>query len=187
MHSSVFQPCRREPPTCAFGRSRSVATMAINRMTVMKQRLHKIMRPITRRATLRIGLSAAMSGLFPGWKTNARTPISDELRARFLRWSRTATGFADLRADAARVCMELLLRSGISPEKLSNLEPDSYGGTPIEKQLLEAWYTGVSKLDGLPEVRSYQTTLMWHAAGLNPPPGTCGGDPGRWASAPSNI
>lgn len=83
--------------------------------------------------------------------------------------------------------MELLLRSGIDPEQLSKLEPDAYGGTPIEKQLLAAWYTGVFKVDGLPDVRSYQTTLMWPAIGLNPPPGTCGGDPGRWASAPSNI
>lgn len=83
--------------------------------------------------------------------------------------------------------MELLLRSGIGVEQLSGLEPDSYGGTPIEKQLLQAWYTGVFKIDGLPQARSYRTTLMWRAAGLNPPPGSCGGDPGRWASAPSDI
>jgi hypothetical protein len=154
---------------------------------VMKRRFHAVMWPITRRATLRIGLSAAVSGLFPGWKTKARTPVSDELQARFLGWSRTATGFADLPADAARVCTELLLRSGIDPEQLARLEPDSYGATPIEKQLLAAWYTGVFKVDGLPDERSYQTTLMWPAIGLNPPPGTCDGDPGRWASAPSDI
>lgn len=83
--------------------------------------------------------------------------------------------------------MELLLRSGISLEQLSRLEPGSYGGTPIEKQLLQAWYTGVFKIDGLLQTRSYRTTLMWQAGGLNPPPGSCGGDPGRWASAPSDI
>ena len=158
-----------------------------HRMMVIKQRFHKIMWPITRRATLRIGLSAALSGLFPDWETAAQAPVSDELHARFLRWSRTATGFPDLPADAARTCMELLLQSGISPERLGTLEPDSYAATPIERRLLEAWYTGVFKTDGLPDVRSYRTTLMWQAAGLNPPPGTCGGGPSGWASAPSNI
>jgi hypothetical protein len=142
---------------------------------------------MTRRATLRISLSAAIGALLPGRKASAQTRISDELQVRFLRWSRTATGFADLTTDAARACLELLLRSGISPETLSKLAPDAYGGTPIEKQLLEAWYTGVFKLDGLPGVRSYATTLMWRAAGIDPPPGTCNGGPERWASAPSNI
>jgi hypothetical protein len=151
----------------------------------MRRRLH--MWPLTRRATLRMSLSAAIGGLFPSWKASAQTRISDELQARFLRWSRTATGSADLTPDAARACMELVLRSGISPQTLSNLAPDSYRGTPIEKQLLEAWYTGIFKLDGLPDVRSYRTTLMWRAAGIDPPPGTCDGGPERWASAPSNI
>jgi hypothetical protein len=151
----------------------------------MKRRFH--VWPMTRRATLRISLSAAIGALLPGRKASAQTRISDELQVRFLRWSRTATGFADLTTDAARACLELLLRSGISPETLSKLAPDAYGGTPIEKQLLEAWYTGVFKLDGLPGVRSYATTLMWRAAGIDPPPGTCNGGPERWASAPSNI
>jgi hypothetical protein len=151
----------------------------------MKRRFH--VWPITRRATLRISLSAAISALFPAWKASAQSRISDELQARFLGWSRTATGFADLPPDTARACLELLVRSGISAEALSGLAPDAYGGTPIEKQLLEACYTGIFKLDGLPGVRSYATTLMWRAAGIDPPPGTCDGGPERWASAPSNI
>jgi hypothetical protein len=109
------------------------------------------------------------------------------LLARFLQWSRTATGFADLTPDAARACLELVLRSGIGAETLSKLAPNAYGGTPIERQLLEAWYTGVFKLDGSRDVRSYATTLMWRAAGIDPPPGTCDGGPERWASAPSNL
>ena len=151
----------------------------------MKRRLH--IWPLTRRATLRISLSAAITALFPSWNASAQTRISDELQARFLGWSRTATGFADLPPDTARACLELILRSGISPEALSNLAPDAYGGTPIERQLLEAWYTGIFKLDGLPGVRNYATTLMWRAAGIDPPPGTCDGGPERWASAPSKI
>jgi len=145
------------------------------------------MSPITRRAMLRMSLSAAISGFLPGWKTSAQPGISDELHARFLQWSRTATGFADLTPDTARACLELLLRSGISPQALSNLAPDAHGGTPIEKQLLEAWYTGIFRLDGLPGVRSSATALMWRAAGIGPPPGTCNGGPERWASVPSNI
>jgi hypothetical protein len=142
---------------------------------------------LTRRATLRMSLSAAIGGFLPSWKTSAQPRISDELQARFLGWSRTATGFADLPPDAVRACMQLALRSGIGPEALSHLAPDAYGGTPIEKQLLEAWYTGIFKLDALPGVRSYATTLMWRAAGIDPPPGTCDGGPERWASAPSNL
>jgi D-sorbitol dehydrogenase-like protein len=143
--------------------------------------------PLTRRATLRISLSAAMSSLLPGWKARAQTPVPDDLHARFLGWSRTATGLADLPPDAARAYMELVLRSGVSPQALSHLAPDAYGGTPIEKQLLAAWYSGVFKLDGSAGVRSYATTLMWRAAGIDPPPSTCDGGPERWASAPSKI
>jgi Membrane bound FAD containing D-sorbitol dehydrogenase len=83
--------------------------------------------------------------------------------------------------------MELLLRSGITPENLSDLEPDTYRATPFEKGLLEAWYTGVFKLDGLSEIRSFETTLMWRAAGVDPPPSICLGGPESWASAPSNL
>jgi hypothetical protein len=151
----------------------------------MRRRFH--MWPITRRATLRISLSAAICALFPTWKASAQSRISDELQARFLQWSRTATGFADLPPDTARACLELVLRSGIGAEALSKLAPNAYGGTPIERQLLEAWYTGVFKLDGSRDVRSYATTLMWRAAGIDPPPGTCDGGPERWASAPSNL
>jgi hypothetical protein len=151
----------------------------------MKRRFH--VWPLTRRATLRISISAAICGLFPSWKASAQARISDELQARFLQWSRTATGFADLTPDTARACLELVLRSGISAETLSKLAPDAYGGTPIERQLLEAWYTGIFKLDGSRDVRSYATTLMWRAAGIDPPPGTCDGGPERWAFAPSNL
>jgi D-sorbitol dehydrogenase-like protein len=151
----------------------------------MKRPFH--MWPLTRRATLRISISAAICGLFPSWKASAQARISEELQARFLGWSRTATGFADLPPDTARACLELVLRSGIGPEALAKLAPYAYGGTPIEKQLLEAWYTGIFKLDGSRDVRSYTTTLMWRAAGIDPPPGTCDGGPERWASAPSNL
>ncbi len=143
-----------------------------------------LMWPITRRATLRMSLFSAISGFLPSWKISAQPGTSNELQARFLQWSRTATGFADLTPDTARACLELLLRSGISPQALFNLAPDAYGGTPIEKQLLEAWYTGIFTLHGLPGVRSYATTLMWRAAGIDPPPSTCNGGPERWASAP---
>src|SRR5262245_39122017 len=113
----------------------------------MKRRLH--IWPLTRRATLRISLSAAITALFPSWNASAQTRISDELQARFLGWSRTATGFADLPPDTARACLGLLLRSGVSTETLSNLAPDAYGGTPIERQLHEAWYTGMKQARSL--------------------------------------
>jgi Membrane bound FAD containing D-sorbitol dehydrogenase len=98
-----------------------------------------------------------------------------------------ATGFTDLPAGTARTCLERSLRSGITPDNLSDLDPGAYRGTPLEKRLLEAWYIGLFKLDGSSEIRSYDTTLMWRAAGIDPPPTTCNGGPARWASAPSNI
>ena len=157
-------------------------------MVIMKHHFPKIMPSITRRATFGFGLSAVIAGLFPAhWTASAQTRVPDELHDRFLRWSRIATGFADLPVSTARACMDLVLRSGITPENLSDLEPGAYRGTPIEKRLLESWYMGVFKMDGLTEVRSYETTLMWQAAGLDPPPSTCDSGPERWASAPSNI
>ena len=60
------------------------------------------------------------------------------------------------------------LRSGITPASLSALEPDAYRGTTFEKRLLDAWYTGLFNLDGLSDVRSFDTTLMWRVAGWIP-------------------
>ena len=156
-------------------------------MTIMQPPPHKFIAHPTRRATVSLGLSAAIFSLSPIARMSAQTRTPGELHARFLRWSRTATGFADLPADAARTCMQLLLRSGITPASLSTLEPDAYRGTAIEKRLLDAWYTGLFKLDGLSEVRSFDTTLMWRVAGVDPSPGLCRGGPESWASAPSNI
>jgi hypothetical protein len=156
-------------------------------MTITKRQFDELLYPITRRATLGVALSAAISGLAPIWRAGAQTRTLDEMQARFLQWSRTATGFADLPTDAARTCMELLLRSGLTPENLSDLESGAYRGTPLEKRVLEAWYTGVFKIDGSSEVRSYETTLMWRVAGLDPPPSICNSGPESWASAPSKI
>ena len=79
------------------------------------------------------------------------------------------------------------MRSGITPASLSALEPDTYRGTAFEKRLLDAWYTGLFNLNGLSDVRSFDTTLMWRVAGVVPSPGTCRGGPESWASAPSNL
>jgi hypothetical protein len=143
--------------------------------------------PPTRRTTIGLGVAAAIASAVPDWRVSAQGGIADDLHARFLRWSRTATGFADLSAGAARTFMEFAFRSGIPPESLSGLAPDEYRGTTTEKLLLEAWYTGAFRTAGSPGVRSYETTLMWSAAGIDPRPGICGDGPQRWASAPSNI
>ncbi len=142
---------------------------------------------ITRRAALGLSLTVALTGLFPPWRASAQSRITDEFHDRLLRWSRTVTGFADLPASTARAFMELAIRSGITLADLSELEPDQYRGAPIEKRLLEAWYTGVLRTDGFSEARNYEATLMWRAAGIEPSPSTCHSGPERWASAPSNI
>jgi hypothetical protein len=142
---------------------------------------------LNRRAALGFGVTAALTGLLPCWRAIAQNRIPDELQARFLRWSRMATGFADLPADTARAFMDQTLRSGVTVESLSDLDPGAYQGTALEKRLLEAWYSGIFKIDGASEIRSYETTLMWRAAGIDPSPTTCDGGPQRWASAPSNI
>ena len=137
---------------------------------------------------LAVCLTAAMTGLFPRWTGIALRPrVPEELQLRLLRWSRMATGFTDLPAGSARTCLEWALRSGFTADQLAGLDPEAYRGTPLEKRLLEAWYTGVFKIGGSSEMRSYDTTLMWRAAGIDPPPTSCGGTPDRWASAPSNI
>jgi hypothetical protein len=98
---------------------------------IMQSPAHRFIGHVTRRATVGLGLSAVISSLAPIGRTRAQTSTPDDLQVRFLRWSRTATGFADLPADVARACMELLLRSGVTPASLSALEPDAYRGTAL--------------------------------------------------------
>jgi hypothetical protein len=142
---------------------------------------------LNRRTAMGIGLAAAMAGLSPPLTARAQSGVPDALQRRFLDWSRMATGFTELPAGTARTCLEWTLRSGVTVEDLSRLDPGTYRGTPLERRLLEAWYTGLFRIGGMSEMRSYDTTLMWQAAGIDPPPTSCGGTPDRWASAPSNI
>jgi hypothetical protein len=128
-----------------------------------------------------------IAGLLPHWVAQAQGVVPDALEQRFLAWSRMATGFTDLPVSTARTCLEWVLRSGITAEDVSSLDPAVYRGTSLEKRLLEAWYTGLFRVGGSSEKRNYDTTLMWQAAGIDPPPTSCGGTPDRWASTPSNI
>src|ERR1700720_2484583 len=136
--------------------------------------MHKLVKPFTRRVALGFGLSTAISCLAPICRASAQTGTPDDLQLKFLRWSRTATGFTDLPASAARACIKMLLQCGITAESLFDLEPDLYRGTPLEKRLLEAWYTGVFSLTELSQIRNFETTLMWRAARLEPPPSRYG-------------
>jgi hypothetical protein len=43
----------------------------------------------------------------------------------------------------------MLLQCGITTESLFDHDPDFYRGTPLEKRLLEAWYTSVFSLTEL--------------------------------------
>lgn len=140
----------------------------------------------SRRTALRMGATAAAAGILTRWPAGAQGVVPEDVQAQFLNWSRTATGFADLSNRVARDFVVQALRSGITAADFSGLDPKTYRGTAIEKRLLEAWYTGVLRIDGA-DRRNYDTTLMWPAAGIDPSPTTCDGGPQRWASAPSNI
>lgn len=150
-----------------------------------KRRPTKILAP-SRRTVLSIGATVAVAGILTRWPAGAQGVVPEDVQAQFLSWSRTATGFADLYDRAARDFTVQALRSGITVADLSGLDPKTYRGTAIERRLLEAWYTGVFRIDGA-DRRNYDTTLMWPAAGIDPSPTTCDGGPQRWASAPSNI
>jgi hypothetical protein len=142
---------------------------------------------LNRRKALGAGLVTVLGGLLPLRPARAEGSLTDAQQRRFLDWSRRATGLADLPVGTARVFLAEALRSGVTAGELSRLDPRAYRGTPLERRLLDAWYTGLFKIDGSSEIRSYATTLMWQAAGIDPPPASCGGTPDRWASAPSNI
>jgi len=141
---------------------------------------------LNRRTALGAGLTAVIAGLLPYRTACAQSLPPEALQRRFLNWSRVATGFPDLPAGTARICLEWVLRSGVTVGDLSGLDPGTYRGTPLERRLLDAWYTGLFAIGASSEMRSYDTTLMWQAAGIDPPPTSCG-TPDRWASVPSNI
>ena len=88
------------------------------------------MHPVTRRATVGFGACAAIFRLLPICNLSAQIAVSDELHSRVLSWSRTATGFADIPAAAARSFVALSLRAGVTHDQLAALDPGSYRGTP---------------------------------------------------------
>jgi hypothetical protein len=122
---------------------------------------------VSRRWVLIAGLSASALIVGRSPETSASL-LAEDLQARFLQWSRVATGFAELDASVARVW---------------TLDPTVYRGTDLEKRLLDTWYTGVFAPDASPGVRHDETTLMWRAAGIEPP-GQCHGGPDAWTTEP---
>lgn len=134
---------------------------------------------------LQFGLSTAAFALGSVWRAYANSVAPDDLRDRFLLWSRMATGFAELPASTAWDFLKFAIHSGVTPDSLSDLKVDSYRGTALEKRLLEAWYTGVFKIDGSSEFRNDETTLMWRVVGIDPSPSWCRGGPESWAAVPS--
>jgi hypothetical protein len=142
---------------------------------------------LNRRTALGAGLTTLIAGLLPYRTACAQGLPPMALQRQFLDWSRVATGFPDLPPGTALTCLVWALRSGVTAEELSGLDPGTYRGTPLEQRLLDAWYNGLFAIGGSSEMRSYDTTLMWQAAGIDPAPASCGGTPDRWASVPSNI
>jgi hypothetical protein len=141
---------------------------------------------VSRRWMLRWGAAAAAFPFSPLRNTSAHA-AADDVEARFLGWCRMATGSSELSPNLAQHYLDLALRSGMTVAELSELDPGEYRSTALEKRLLEAWYTGVFKLDGSADVRNDETTLMWRSAGIDPPPSWCRGDPSAWTMAPSNL
>jgi len=131
--------------------------------------------------------AAAAAVTFGPFRNASAHAAADVVEGRFLGWSRMATGSSELSQSLAQQYLDLALRSGTTVAELSELDPGEYRGTALEKRLLEAWYTGVFKLDGPAEVRNDETTLMWRSAGLDPPPSWCRGDPNAWTTAPPNL
>lgn len=142
---------------------------------------------LSRRRILQLGWSTAAFLLIPARRTHAKPSVPKDLRDRFLRWSRMATGFAELGESTVWDCLQLVIRSGVTHENLYHLKPDAYLGTALEKRLLEAWYTGVFKIDGSPEFRNDETTLVWRVAGIDPSSGGCRGGPEFWAGLPPSA
>jgi hypothetical protein len=140
----------------------------------------------SRRAILRWGATAAAVSFSLLRNTSGHT-AADQVEKQFLGWSRIATGFADLSADTSREFMEISLRSGTTMAELSKLDPLEYRGAAVEKRLLEAWYSGVFKLDGADTVRNAETALIWQSAGIDPQPSWCSGNPIIWTTPPSNF
>jgi hypothetical protein len=182
---------RLSPPNarpCSHGRLQPRSLIgpgsgALDDDEMMEKRSQAAVDLPTRRLVL-VGLLAEAGALVATGAVHGQ--VTETLQARFLQWTRTATGFADVSPGTARAYIELAFRSGISPEDLWALEPGVYGATPIEKRLLESWYTGVFDV-GATQVRGYDATLMWRAAGIDPPPSTCNSGPERWTAAPSKL
>ena len=141
---------------------------------------------VSRRWIVGRGTAAAAVTFGPLRNVSAHA-AADEVKEQFLGWSRMATGLSDLSQSVAQQYLDLALRSGTTVAELSELDPGEYRSTALEMRLLEAWYTGVFKLDGSAEVRNDETTLMWRSAGIDPPPSWCRGDPSAWTTAPSNL
>lgn len=140
----------------------------------------------SRRAILQWGAAAAAATFTLIRSTSGHT-AAEQVETQFLAWSRTATGFADLSARTSREFLEISLRSGTTLAELSKLDPLEYRGTAVEKRLLEAWYSGIFKLDEAGTVRNAETALIWQAAGIDPQPSWCSGGPTIWTAPPSNL
>jgi hypothetical protein len=71
--------------------------------------------------------------------------------------------------------MELMRR----PRSAANGPAD----TALERRIIESWYTGVYRVNGVDHVATYTGALLWTALDRSAP-GTCRGETGYWAHPP---
>jgi hypothetical protein len=95
----------------------------------------------------------------------------------FVALSSRLTGRRDLDRDTAEILLKAFLATPGHAERLR--QPDS----ALEREIIAAWYTGVSTVGDQPRLATHTGALQWRALGI-PAPGTCSGRFGAWAEPP---
>ncbi len=139
---------------------------------------------VQRRTVLIAGLASTVAGLPLAWAT---APSSFEL-ADFVQLSakltgRTPSSLNNKAANALFAALSTLPSARQLPE-LAQLPANEAADTPLGRELLAAWYTGVVQLPTGPQRVAGAAPLAWSAAHFLHAPATCGGATGAWALPP---
>jgi hypothetical protein len=105
---------------------------------------------------------------------------------QFLALSSRLTGHRELDPILAGAYLQPLVATPATAALLAGLIDGSErtaAHAALEREIIEAWYTGVHQVDGARVVATHSGALVWHVLG-RPAPGTCASVMGDWAKAP---
>lgn len=141
---------------------------------------------VSRRELLAGGAVAALAvvaGQSVGTAAMADTPPSIDA---FMTLSGKLAGHTPLDAGMGQKVLDGFIAAGQGADIAALIADPGTSPSKTADAIVAAWYSGMSPVAGARTVTGFNEALVWDALTYTKPWGSCGGETGYWADAPTD-